>query len=247
MDVLEKLAYNGVFTDVERPPNSNDGTQPYHGVARFELKRLNSSKALGEGAEQLLKENIACILKRFELDFEVDQVMNSLSSRIDFSLIREYGESVDCHLECERRRVKIKREMNIRIVNCTSSSLSEDWVLAYRGSNQMMFRSPACNCRHHDNNCELHSSYLRLSHSSTSWGIPLLFYKHDDGVNAVMLSLKRRSNKYEDKVIAQCNVDPNGPLQIVSLNRLRTRCLMKFKNGLFYVFVGGERAFKHLQ
>jgi len=132
----------------------------------------------------------------------------------------------------------------------------------------------AC-CRHHNDNLELHCSYNRLLRDS-QFGIPLLFVEVDDKSYAIVLYLHPASNQKKidsneslktTDVIVRCkipidqddeemneecetneeNTNSSDVIQLICLDRLRSKCLMVHRNSDFYVFICGERTFKHLQ
>jgi hypothetical protein len=156
-----------------------------------------------------------------------------------------FGNAVECNLVCERREVRIKRELVISATE-TRSKVTECKVIAYRRSSERIPKdSNLCDCRHH-RGTELHCSYLRLI-DDTEFGVPLLFFENGEKQYALVIKLDRLDGDF-DQVVVEVSL-ARGPtnLAIVDLERLRTRSLCVVGKNKLFVFVGGERVFRHLQ
>jgi hypothetical protein len=205
--------------------------------------------------QEMLEKNLRIVLTKFKLSVDeetlIEQAKNCLPGR-KYDPKATFGSSIECQLLCKKRKVRIKSEM---IISCpTREYCRTEKVLAFRSSTLSQATVAAC-CRHHDENLELHCSYNRLLRD-THFGIPLLFLEVDKKPCAIIIYLHSDSDQTKvnttkaldsKEVIVRCKVPNVDVIQLIVLDRLRSKCLMVQHDSDFYIFLCGERTFKHLQ
>jgi hypothetical protein len=247
--VLRRAVYAALFVDLKVMDTKSDDVpyhMPFRPSSQFRIKVPRASDVVKAGLSAMLRKNATFIRAEFELQFDVDIVVDDvlkLAKNEGGKTI--FGNSMECSLVCSRRKVPIKRPMTISVLQPFDAQ--RDYrVIAYRALEHISLENTSnCTCRHHDVSVELHCSYYRMR-MDTEWGIPLIFVQNADSQYAIVLPLPPNHTEYLD-VIAQCKPEAEIKLKVVNLSRVRTRCLFVFDHGTFYVFIGGERVFRHLQ
>jgi hypothetical protein len=199
-----------------------------------------------QGALQTMENNL--INFGSQIDFVFKECAPRLASILRLAGdVLEFGKSVECAPYCKTRGIRIKTEIKI-----TSTRGSQPHLFGVTYQN-LEVKEYLGECTSKKYPCRAHSPNVQLFASASRWesyGMPLLFLRTHFGISMVIvrfLTLQPwEEEDHEDRTRVLMRYRKRFSFELVSMSRLRDRCLIVDRKGFLYVFRAGSRVFDHL-